>query len=440
MSQQHFARKKRQLIHAVEELDHLLSLPEEAPMSLIEKLLARIRKLVNELMHVLSQFELKRILGGLAALVGISFAQEVSGQSFAEPQVNPFGLHVSSYFTLPAFADLDGDGDQDLMVGTFSGTFNYYKNIGSATEPHFTVVQRNPFGLIKLDYYAAPAFADLDGDGDLDLLSGNYGGVLIYFENTGSGTSPHFDFPRESPFGLTGPGNSYLSMPVFADMDADGDSDLLMGGAFPDYIGRLMYCENTGEPEYPQFAAYQEGMFGLGSTYMLSAPAVADVDGDGDFDLLVSEYYGNSQYFENTGTASFPQFANPADNPFEFDLGYTYFAFPTFADLDGDGDPDLMVAVIGGDLYYFENTSATGLERVGDGPSIRIYPNPTSDFIRLESSEQIQQVEVLDMHGSQLMMHQFVDELNLSDLYPGVYILKIVLPDGSQILRKVIRK
>jgi hypothetical protein len=277
--------------------------------------------------------------------------QASSEPAFATVSTNPFELEVIDFFSTPSFADLDGDGDMDLIRGASSGDFFYFENTGSSSEPAFATASTNPFELGDIGYRSAPVFVDLDGDGDMDLISGENGGNFFYFENTGSASAPAFAPASTNPFGLddTGYGGS---APSFADLDGDGDMDLLNGRGYGDFV----YFENTGSSSSPVFAEASTNPFGLSRTgYSYSTPAFADLDGDGDMDLISGDQYGNFFYFENTGSSSSPAFAVVEANPFGLSgTGYAYSA-PALADLDGDGDMDLLSGGREGNFFYFEN-------------------------------------------------------------------------------------
>ena len=95
-------------------------------------------------------------------------------------------------YSTPTFADIDGDGDQDLVVGESNGTLRYYENTGTTSDPVYTVRTgtANPWDGIDVGTFSAPTFADIDGDGDQDLVVGESGGTLFYYENTSVSNQP----------------------------------------------------------------------------------------------------------------------------------------------------------------------------------------------------------------------------------------------------------
>jgi hypothetical protein len=298
--------------------------------------------------------------GDLDAFVGegggntIFFANTgtASAPAFAAPATNPFGLADAGLYSSPAFADLDGDGDLDAFVGNGPGT-NFFENTGTASAPAFAVPSSNPFGLADVGDEASPAFADIDDDGDLDAFVGEYYGFVNFFENTGTASAPAFAAPAIDP---VRPVESRAS-PAFADIDGDGDLDAFVGTVY----GTTILFENTGTASAPAFTGVNPFGFPSGFYWFEAwkSPAFADIDGDGDLDAFVGEYYGNTIFFANTGTASAPAFA-PSGPVVITDIGYPagvgFAASPTFADLDGDGDLDAFVGNKDGNTILFANT------------------------------------------------------------------------------------
>ena len=204
----------------------------------------------------------------------------------------------------PSFADLDGDGDLDAVVGASDGTLHYFENTGTATAPAFTerTGAANPLDAVIVGGSSTPSFADLDGDGDLDAVVGASDGTLRYFENNGSALAPAFieRTGTANPFNTVDVG--FRSTPSFADLDGDGDLDAVVG----EYDGSLHLFENTGSATAPAFTARTgaanpfNGVDVVGS----STPSFADLDGDGDLDAVVGEAFGTLHYIREHHAAA----------------------------------------------------------------------------------------------------------------------------------------
>jgi hypothetical protein len=246
----------------------------------------------------------------------------------------------------------------------YFGNFRYYENTGTNANPVFAASQTNPFGLAGIEQNETinPTFVDIDGDGDLDIMVNNQSGEFVFYENVGTLNAPAFAAPVTNPFSLLLNVVRGNSQPTFADLDNDGDLDLVIGSEFNNSGSNeiLFYFENTGTVNAPVFAAPLENPFSLNPTgpfYEMNHAKLIDIDGDGDFDILVgTEYYdgdyntpdGIFKYYENTGTASLPAFAAEVENPFGLTGPQRGFAFDV-ADIDNDGDLDI---VAGEDGYY----------------------------------------------------------------------------------------
>ncbi len=278
---------------------------------------------------------------------------------FTLTSTNPFGLSDVRTAASPTFVDIDGDGDLDALSGNGDGDILFFRNTGTVNSPVFAAAVFNPFGLTDVSYSASPSFVDIDNDGDLDAFVGEFTGSIFFSRNIGTTSNPVFAAATINPFGLIDVGD-FVS-PVFVDIDNDGDLDAFVGG----YQGNTLFFRNTGTASNPVFATASTNPFGLTDVGIAASPSFVDIDGDGDLDALIGNSVGNTLFFRNNGTVSNPVFAAASTNPFGLSkVGYS--ASPAFVDIDADGDLDAFVGEFSGNTRYFVNNGQLLVSKPGN--------------------------------------------------------------------------
>ena len=254
----------------------------------------------------------------------------------------------------PAFVDIDADGDWDLFVGSgyIGGMIQYFENTGSAIIPTFVERTGSANPLSNVTQWRTPTFVDLDQDGDMDAFAGS---PTTYYRNIGDAQNPIFS--QQS--GANDPFSGFAEPPQtisFVDLNFDGDFDA--------FDHTLSYYENIGSPQSPTFTQITDLQSPLRGI-LHSVPALVDIDADGDLDVFVGagrkqpnfgadhEMDGKIIYYENSGSALELRLAG--GNPFNgVDVGD--YSSPAFVDIDGDGDFDAFIGEWAGNVNYFENT------------------------------------------------------------------------------------
>ena len=203
-------------------------------------------------------------------------------QSFAPltGAANPFTNLDTPSDATPNFIDLDGDGDMDVVVGGTDGQLLAFRNDGNGVFSALTGTA-NPLSGVDVGNYSAPAFVDLDGDGDTDAVVGSIEGTLRSFRNNGDG---HFTelTGAANPFNGVDVGN--FSAPGFVDFDGDGDLDTVVG----EEVGTLISFRNNGDGTFSSLTGISNPYDGV-DVGVLSTPGFVDIDGDGDLDTVVGQ-------------------------------------------------------------------------------------------------------------------------------------------------------
>jgi hypothetical protein len=255
-----------------------------------------------------------------------------------------------------AFSDVDDDGDLDLVWGDFfEAGLLLFINEGSCAEPR---LRRDPvrFPLndpVLTSGYNAPAFGDLSGDGRADLVVGVLGGsydpnrttiLNLWYYTRGPGG----DWRRHTGELLPQLDVGSESSPALGDLDGDGDLDLLLGNKIEPLergTGRLYWYENTGSRTAPAFRF--GGALPMRGQYHYAA-AAGDLDGDGRTDLVIGSFGSRLALWANDGGFRLVDSAVAT-------ITRGSHTSPTLGDLDGDGDLDLLVGRASGYLSHFRN-------------------------------------------------------------------------------------
>lgn len=373
-------------------------------------------------------------------LVAFLISQLLLAQVFTTPPVtSPFGFNgdVNDGVYQPAFVDIDNDGDYDLLIGrsnSASRMLELYKNIGDATNPQFaSPIMLLPVAISNPPYnnwVFLPSFADLDGDGDFDLLvgRGDYTAFNFeFYENTGTAVAPTF---TTTPSFYT---VSDAHAPAFVDLEGDGDFDLFFGEK-PDYTNpnvTVQYHENQGTPTSSSFSqiVLSPSVTADGAAY----PAAGDLNLDGFPDLVLGDNTNDIKYYKNDGSGNFTSSAVLVS-------GVVAQQSPALVDIDGDGDLDLFIGTETS-IEYYENTDASAAIEDYENSNWNIYPNPTNGILNITTDKEIQKISLFDVLGKQIMDVTFnASTINMSDIKSGVYVLKAHFKDGDTIIKKIIKK
>jgi len=328
---------------------------------------------------------------GLALLVNVGTSEKPRYKLSDDDYLDLIstGMYPSLKVIVPTVGDLDGDGDEDLVLGNVTGRLTYFQNNASGGNAVYTYVTDSYAGIDAGDN-SAPFLYDLDQDNDLDLLVGNQKGYVHCYKNDGSASSPSFTL-------------------------------------FSNYWGKIrLYDENISNPGPTAYANTQ--------------PFIADYDEDGDIDLLLGNTDGDINIFTNlnlTPNDSFPalpDFFNGKDFG-----GYTRIT-GAFADTMGH-----LAYLIGGtagglQLLHAPYASSVGNE-LAETNTISLSPNPSDyGFELVFPSTETRTLRLFNTEGKcvwQQVSQSDKLQVEVPNLAAGMYLLQIQTAEQSTQLKWV---
>ena len=378
---------------------------------------------------------------------------------------NPIFTHVSNnlfqadmiehgFGSIPVLFDYNQDGLKDLFVSNFyrykdyldrESTIAYYKNTGTATAPQFTFVDNNFLNLNShgLGIRMVPAFGDIDGDNDPDLIIGREDGTIAFFENTGTPGSPSYASPV---LNYTDNNGDIISVGSYAftqlfDLNKDNLLDLIIGKK----SGEISYYQNTGTTTNPEFTLMNAALGGIdvSSTIPDGYSSPHFFRQNDTTRLFIGNYDGDLILYDSVDLH-----LNPGDT---FHLASTSFSginvegysSITTGDIDNDGEMNAFVGQdLGGIFAYESNPNSTAAIKKQETLGFICYPNPANETIFFESSEIIENLFVYDLNGSIVKYaepHSSSDGILVSDLQSGVYLLRAISINGNSIVERVIK-
>lgn len=359
-------------------------------------------------------------------------------------------------YSAPALIDADRDGDEDLFVGyyanqQFRGYVEFYRNVGTATEPSFELVDPDYAALsTTLMYNVKPQFADMNGDGNIDFaftatsLQDGFT-TLHYFPNRAE-LGLNLDFGRivTTSFRLGQAENARV-----VDVNNDGIPDILIGRA----SGSLQYLRNASDNGLFDQLTLETGTYlGLGSSTSRQNPAVvtADLDADGLEDLVMTDQRGNVSFygdFRNFDPTVFQPQTDAIYNGITKVHGAVNFGgrlYPAVGNVFNSDKPAVVLGNVLGGLFVLRNNLS---ETLPEEPEVWVSPNPWPymDKPLIVKSDRNTKVQIFSLLGVKMTEQFFLPAnqefalLSMKEAAAGMYIARFTFPRKTIAFKFVIK-
>lgn len=358
--------------------------------------------------------------------------------------------------SIPAFMDIDADGDYDLLLGSyglpqddgFYAGLQLFENTGTASEPAFQLAD-DDFLQLKAQRFIGlqPQFVDFNGNGSLDLLlvateTTRFQRKAYVYLNSATARAPA-DFSTSTQLELPMT-FSTQDNPFFYDFNRNGLPDLIIGR----FDGSLSYYPNEGTAAAPAFGEEVKGFLGIGLDNFRRnlVPSVTDFTGTGQPDLLLGDATGSIRLVENilaktedtveAETLVLCESSNNQLSPFG------RRSWPTAVALRRPGNPLLVTGNVQGGLWLFETSG--GSVEPEDPLQLRLFPNPASilagqAYLRSNVDARVRLISVRGqvLQELQVAARQTVP-MPLEGISPGMYLLQAESATGRRSAKLIV--
>jgi hypothetical protein len=254
---------------------------------------------------------------------GKLYCWSYNGSEFIDGDDDPLTVGVFAdlgtpwVYASPAIADIDGDGDLEILQPAATESV-YCFNADGSNVPGWPIS-------IGVKAYGSPAVGDVDGDGDLEIAIMSLSWYVWLFDHEGNALA---GWPQ-----LIASSGDFPPSPVLADITGDGFLELVQVGS--DGEIRIWDYQGNTIAGWPQF---------LG-TSVKSSPAIANIDADPDLELIVGSDSGKLFALNLDGTIV---------DGWPIQTGADLYGSPTVADVDGDGDLEVVIGGMDTGVYVWD--------------------------------------------------------------------------------------